>query len=119
MFGNKCPNCNKGKIFEKGLLHFSFSFPKMHENCSNCGKIVKKSLSTRTHVCSCGCQLDRDENAAKNILRRGLSTAGHTGTFGLEPINALGELTSTLAGEILLGQVDSLNKESPVTSLCD
>jgi putative transposase len=89
------------------------------QNCSNCGKTVKKSLSTRTHVCSCGCQLDRDENAAKNILRRGLSTAGHTGTFGLEPINALGELTSTLTGAILLGQVDSLNKESPVTSLCD
>ncbi|MFM6354257.1 MAG: RNA-guided endonuclease InsQ/TnpB family protein, partial [Planktothrix sp.] len=89
------------------------------QNCSNCGKTVKKSLSTRTHVCSCGCQLDRDENAAKNILRMGLSTAGHTGTFGLEPINALGELTSTLTGAILLGQVDSLNKESPVTSLCD
>ncbi|WP_254172718.1 RNA-guided endonuclease InsQ/TnpB family protein [Planktothrix pseudagardhii] len=89
------------------------------QNCSNCGKTVKKSLSTRTHVCSCGCQLDRDENAAKNILRIGLSTAGHTGTFGLEPINALGELTSTLTGAILLGQVDSLNKESPVTSLGD
>lgn len=89
------------------------------QDCSNCGKTVKKSLSTRTHVCSCGCQLDRDENAARNILRIGLSTAGHTGTFGLEPINALGELTSTLTGAILLGQVDSLNKESPVTSLCD
>jgi putative transposase len=63
--------------------------------------------------------LDRDENAAKNILRIGLSTAGHTGTFGLEPINALGELTSTLTREILLGQVDSLNKESPVTSQSD
>ena len=47
MFGNKCPNCNKGKIFEKGLLHFSFSFPKMHENCSNCGtKFVAEALIT-------------------------------------------------------------------------
>jgi uncharacterized protein (DUF983 family) len=42
MLGNKCPNCNKGKIFEKGLLHFSFSFPKMHENCSNCGTKFEK-----------------------------------------------------------------------------
>ena len=41
-FGNKCPNCNKGNIFKKGLLHFSFSFPKMNENCSNCGKKKKK-----------------------------------------------------------------------------
>jgi uncharacterized protein (DUF983 family) len=42
MFGNKCPNCNKGNIFEKGLLHFNFSFPKMHENCSNCGTKFEK-----------------------------------------------------------------------------
>ncbi len=89
------------------------------QNCSNCGKTVKKSLSTRTHICSCGCQLDRDKNAARNILRIALSTAGHTGTFGLEPINALGELTSTLTGVILSEQVDSLNKESNVTSLGD
>jgi putative transposase len=95
------------------------------QNCSNCGKTVKKSLSTRTHVCSCGCQLDRDENAAKNILRMGLSTAGHTGTsvrlrsLSEVEVNALGELTSTLTGVILLEQVDSLNKESPVTSLGD
>lgn len=80
------------------------------QNCSNCGKTVKKSLSTRTHVCSCGCQLDRDENAARNILRIGLSTAGHTGTFGLEPINALGELTSTLTESVLSGQADSLKQ---------
>ncbi|HEX6798658.1 MAG TPA: zinc ribbon domain-containing protein, partial [Ktedonobacterales bacterium] len=31
-----------------------------------------KSLSVRTHVCrSCGLVLDRDENAARNILRAG------------------------------------------------
>ena len=34
------------------------------QNCSHCGKTVKKSLSTRTHKCKCGCILDRDENAA-------------------------------------------------------
>jgi putative transposase len=39
--------------------------------------------------------------------RRGLGTAGHVGTFGLEPSNTLGELTSTLVGEILPQQVDS------------
>ena len=48
--------------------------------CSNCGAVVKKSLSTRTHVCACGCRLDRDENAAINILNRALGTVGHTGT---------------------------------------
>ncbi|NEQ87524.1 MAG: IS200/IS605 family element transposase accessory protein TnpB [Moorea sp. SIO2I5] len=51
------------------------------QNCSDCGEVVKKSLSTRTHTCQCGCQLDRDHNAAINILQRALSTVGHTGTF--------------------------------------
>ena len=35
---------------------------------SECGAKVKKALSTRTHKCKCGCTLDRDENAARNIL---------------------------------------------------
>ena len=41
--------------------------------CSNCGNKIKKSLSTRTHICSCGYIADRDENAAINILQLGLS----------------------------------------------
>ncbi|NEO38286.1 MAG: transposase [Moorea sp. SIOASIH] len=79
------------------------------QNCYICGEIVKKSLSTRTHVCKCGCQLDRDHNAAKNILTRALSTVGHTGTL----FNAWGEDTSTLSGSGLEEQVTSLNQESP------
>lgn len=39
--------------------------------CSGCGNTVKKTLSQRTHKCSdCGLTLNRDENAAKNILGR-------------------------------------------------
>lgn len=57
--------------------------------------------------------MDRDENAARNILSRGLSTVGHTETFAKHASNALGELTSTQAGEILFEQVGSANKESP------
>ena len=62
------------------------------QDCSECGKRVKKSLSTRTHVCECGCTLDRDENAARNILMKGLRTVGHTGSFGLDPSKAWGDL---------------------------
>lgn len=41
------------------------------QNCSACGTLVKKSLSVRTHVChGCGVVLDRDENAALNILAK-------------------------------------------------
>ncbi len=70
------------------------------QKCSNCGAVVKKSLSTRTHVCACGCRLDRDENAAINILNRALGTVGHTGTWILDP-NASGDLSSTFVGAIL------------------
>ena len=41
--------------------------------CSQCGAIVKKSLSQRTHYCpECLYVEDRDVNAGKNILRTGL-----------------------------------------------
>lgn len=44
--------------------------------CSACGSIVEKDLSVRVHHCSCGLTLDRDVNAAINILCRGLATLG-------------------------------------------
>ncbi len=40
--------------------------------CSGCGAIVKKDLSERWQSCSCGCELDRDHNAAINIKRAGM-----------------------------------------------
>lgn len=36
--------------------------------CSRCGTIVKKDLSVRVHKCDCGLEIDRDVNAAINIL---------------------------------------------------
>ena len=52
------------------------------QNCSGCGTVVKKTLSTRTHVCpACGLVLDRDHNAAINILNKAVDrTVGHTAT---------------------------------------
>ena len=39
------------------------------QDCSACGTRVKKSLSVRTHRCTtCGLVMDRDHNAAVNIL---------------------------------------------------
>ncbi len=41
--------------------------------CSRCGELVEKDLSVRVHECPhCGLVLDRDQNAAINILRLGL-----------------------------------------------
>jgi len=43
--------------------------------CSGCGQVVQKDLSERVHRCSfCGLILDRDHNAAINILRLGLQS---------------------------------------------
>ena len=61
------------------------------QNCSSCGEIVVKTLSTRTHKCPhCGYIADRDENAALNILKLALkelvNTVGHT------EINVSGEI---------------------------
>jgi putative transposase len=41
------------------------------QRCSSCGEIVKKSLAVRIHNCPyCGLSLDRDVNAALNILQK-------------------------------------------------
>jgi putative transposase len=100
-----------GKVFNK--ITIAVPAHRTSQECSNCGAIVVKTLSTRTHACKCGCVLDRDYNAARNILRRGLGTAGHVGTFALDASNAWGDSASTLVGVILPEQVGSLNQESP------
>jgi putative transposase len=53
------------------------------QTCSGCGAIVQKLLAERTHRCSdCGLILDRDTNAARNILRLGLSRQAPTWPTG-------------------------------------
>ncbi|NET68205.1 MAG: transposase [Moorea sp. SIO1G6] len=108
--------------FRKWLEYFGVKFGRItvavnpaytSQNCSSCGEVVKKSLSTRTHVCKCGCELDRDHNAAINIRNRAISTTGHVGTWILNP-NASGDLASTLLGSDLVEQVESLSEESPL-----
>ena len=40
--------------------------------CSDCGELVEKKLSERIHTCPhCGLVMDRDRNAALNILATG------------------------------------------------
>ncbi len=46
-------------------------------DCASCGKSVYKPLWVREHSCpTCGFELDRDWNAALNVLNRGLSKIG-------------------------------------------
>lgn len=61
---------NAGRRFIAVPAHYT------SQRCSGCGGYVEKSLSVRTHVCTfCGLIEDRDVNAAKNILRKGLDEA--------------------------------------------
>lgn len=47
------------------------------QRCSRCGELTPKSLSVRTHVCQhCSLVMDRDHNAALNILRAGAQPSG-------------------------------------------
>ncbi|MBA3825488.1 MAG: transposase [Ktedonobacterales bacterium] len=50
------------------------------QDCSRCGTRVPKSLSVRTHICpNCGLVMDRDENSANEIKRRGQRLRGYSG----------------------------------------
>lgn len=50
------------------------------QKCSRCREAVPKSLADRVHQCmNCGLTLDRDINAARNILKAGLERS-HTET---------------------------------------
>jgi putative transposase len=96
-------------MFREWLEYFAKVFDKVavavpphytSQDCSGCGTVVKKSLSLRTHTCLvCGTVLDRDENAAINILMKafeilGKNTAGHAG------INAQGQLDLCTVGAL-------------------
>ncbi|MDP5018140.1 MAG: transposase, partial [Dolichospermum sp.] len=88
-------------LFRQWIEYFAVKFDKItiavaphytSQKCSSCGVIVKKSLSTRTHKCSCGLHLHRDTNAAVNILHLAKNRGGHP------QINATGVETPTLLG---------------------
>jgi putative transposase len=79
-----------GKIYGKTVIAVSPQYTS--QECSSCGNLVKKTLSTRTHICDCGTTLDRDHNAGINILRKGLKQAGISlNTAGHVEINARGQ----------------------------
>lgn len=61
----------------KKLVKVDRYFPSS-KTCSNCGAIKDMSLELRIYDCSCGLSLDRDVNAAINILNEGKRIVGTT-----------------------------------------
>jgi len=73
---NKFTNMLCYKAEEAGCKVVFVEAKNTTQECSNCHRIVEKQLSDRIHHCPfCGLNIDRDMNAAKNILIR--ATQGH------------------------------------------
>jgi putative transposase len=101
-----------GRVFGKIVVAVPPAYTS--QDCSACGRRVVKSLSERTHRCPCGAMLDRDHNAAGNILQKGLlllssDTAGHAEIGEVRLPNAWGDPTTTTGA--IPPQVGSLNQE--------
>ena len=59
------------KAERAGLLTIAVNPAGTTQDCSGCGLKVPKTLADRWHSCpDCGCELDRDHNAAINIKQR-------------------------------------------------
>ena len=58
------------KAENAGLLVIAVNPSGTSQDCSSCGVKVPKKLHERWHSCKCGCELDRDHNAAINIRKR-------------------------------------------------
>jgi putative transposase len=79
-----------GKVYDRTVIAVAPVYTSF--DCSSCGNTVLKTLSTRTRICGCGTTLDRDHNAGRNILAKGLKQAGITlNTAGHAVFNAWGQ----------------------------
>ncbi len=74
MFTSLCST----KAEEAGRCMIKVSPKYTSQICSACGTVRKKDLFERWHSCECGAELDRDVNAAINILARGQHILGGT-----------------------------------------
>jgi putative transposase len=72
------------KAVDAGVTVIAVNPRNTTQACSGCGSLppVRLTLADRVHTCSCGLTLDRDENAARNILALGLSVQAVTWPTG-------------------------------------
>ena len=66
----------KDKAESAGRLVIFVNPHNTSQICSGCSAKVPKTLAERRHRCVCGLDIDRDHNAAINILYRGVVAAG-------------------------------------------
>ncbi len=64
----------KAKEYDTSIIKIDRFYPSS-KTCSNCGQVKKDlTLRDRTYKCDCGLEIDRDLNAAVNILKEGLKS---------------------------------------------
>lgn len=104
-----------GKVMGKVVVGIATEYTS--QECPKCQNIVKKTLSQRTHICKCGCVLDRDEAAAINILAKALRTISRDGqslTSNLELVNAYGHINLCQISESLSDKLSGRSKNLPL-----
>jgi putative transposase len=74
---SKFTNLLEYKSEESGVILHKVNPKGTTQECSKCGIVVPKDITVRVHNCpNCNLLLDRDINAARNILNRGLNDLG-------------------------------------------
>ena len=108
--------------FRNWIEYFGWKFGKItvavpphytSQDCPACGTRIKKTLSTRTHVCNCGYVEDRELAASINILKKGLNTVGHTGIYAWGDLPSWAVGVYPRMGTNLLSNGELMNQESP------
>jgi len=86
------------KAAEAGIWAVEINAKNTTQVCSGCKNIVPKTLAARKHQCPfCGLTIDRDINAARNILQLALNTVGTTGSNAC----GVGRLLPTMKQEVI------------------
>lgn len=99
------------KAESAGKLAIKINPKNTSQRCSQCGKLVKKTLRDRVHDCPyCNCQLDRDYNASLNILALGQG-------LSLMPVEREPLLKIISYKDIVSGQVFLTKQEAPSLNL--
>jgi putative transposase len=75
MFELKRQLIYKANWYGKSVIEIDRWYPSS-KTCSKCGQIHDMPLSKRVMSCSCGLDIDRDYNAAINILKAGMVLRG-------------------------------------------
>jgi putative transposase len=73
-----------------GVEFFKVDARGTSQLCSACGRTVPKTLSQRWHRCECGYEAHRDQNAARNILARGLLAGMQPGSLNVDAVMSHG-----------------------------